>query len=287
VAICICTRSRPESLAATLESIAQSTRRVELVVVSDDGHDEATASVCVRAAHPVRYVLGPRLGLGPNRNHALRQTRQDLLLFLDDDCLLGRDFLATALGCLATAEATHGAGRVIVSGAEKTPRQDRKLPAAQTFLGFQARPYAGGDRLTSININCTLFPRSVFDRYTFDPLIRYGYDEVDLASRAAREYTISVCPDAVNDHRPSPAGRGDYEAFKTASRFYVTFKRYALTEKRYALALAYVVLAPVHAVLTGGRRRGVSGVRDALSAAWLAAGYVRLHLAGGRGAQRV
>src|SRR6185295_18533290 len=228
---------------------------VDVVVVSDDGHDEQTAHVCERATAAVRYVLGPQLGLGPNRNHALLQTQQDLVLFLDDDCLLGRHFLATALGCLAGREATHGAGRVILSGVERTPQQARKLPAAQTFLGFQARPYAGDDRLTSININCTLFPRSVFDRYTFDPLIRYGYDEVDIASRAAREYTIALCPDAVNDHRPSPAGRGDYEAFKTASRFYVTFKRYALTEKRYARACAYVVVAPVHAMVAGGRRR--------------------------------
>lgn len=267
----------------TLQSIARSARPVDRVIVSDDGDDGATATVCARAAQEVQYVRGPGRGLGPNRNHALRHAEQDLLLFLDDDCLFGADFLARALACLTSNERAYGVGRVIVSGAEKTPRQERKLPGAQTFLGFQSRAYEDHDVLTSININCTLFPRSVFDRYLFDPQIRYGYDEVDIATRAAKGgYRIVLCPDAVNDHRPSPHSREDYETFKTASRFYVTLKRYALTERRYLRALAFVVLAPLHAVISGARHRGLRGARDALSAAWLAAGYLRLHVAGAR-----
>jgi GT2 family glycosyltransferase len=281
VAICICTRNRPDALAKVLESIARSARPVDLVVVSDDGHDVGTSDVCKRATQDVHYVRGPRLGLGPNRNHALRRTEQDLVLFLDDDCLLGVDFLPRALACLASSEATYGVGRVIVSGVEKTPRRARKVPGAQTFLGFQSRSYEQGELLTSININCTLFPSSVFARYLFDPLIRYGYDEVDIASRAARGgYKIVLCSDAVNDHRPSADSREDYETFKTASRLYVTIKRYALTERRYARAVAYIVVAPLHAVAAGARGGGMRGARDALSATLLALRYVRLHVAG-------
>lgn len=281
VAICICTRKRPDALARTLESVARSSHPVDLVVVSDDGHDVGTSEVCTRAAREVQYVRGPQRGLGPNRNHALRHASQDLVLFLDDDCLLGVDFLSRAIACLASNEAAYGVGRVIVSGVEKTPRQARKVPGAQTFLGFQSRAYEKDEPLTSININCTLFPSSVFARYLFDSQIRYGYDEVDIASRAARGgYTIVLCPDAVNDHRPSVDSREDYETFKTAARLYVTVKRYAMTERRYARAAAYVVLAPLHAIAAGARDGGIRGARDGASAALLALRYVRAHVAG-------
>ncbi len=232
VCICVCTRARPDELALTLASMARSTYPIARVVVSDDGHDERTRAICATAPLAVEYVRGPRRGLGSNRNHALRSAREELVLFLDDDCLLGPDFLERALACMEEAEARRGRGRVAVSGAELNGGR-LVLAGAQTFLGFQARPYADGEPLTSIVINATLLPRALVERLGFDPQLVYGYDEVDLASRAVRAgCAIVPCPQAVNDHRPSPRGREGYSAVLNASRLYVTFKRYAFTERR-------------------------------------------------------
>jgi hypothetical protein len=65
----------------------------------------------------------------------------------------------------------------------------------------------------------------------------------------------------------------------TASRLYVRFKRYAFTDRQHARALAFAVIAPLHALAAGARHRGAGGVRDALSAIWLARRYVREEIA--------
>ena len=283
VVVCICTRNRPRELATTLESIQWSSYPVRRVVVSDDGVDPETERVCLSSASAaiLTYSAGPMQGLGANRNHALNLVQEDLVVFLDDDCLLRPDFLRRATACMLELEQRHGNGRVIVTGSEDN-RGGNVVAHAQTFLGFQARPYRNGEPLSSIVINATLFPRSVFERHRFDPQIRYGYEEVDLASRAARAgYRIISCPSAVNEHRPSQRSRGDYDAVLTASRLYITFKRYALVDRRQLRALAFAVVAPAHAVLAGLRRSGLSGARDALRAIALAARYVRAHPVGG------
>lgn len=282
VAVCICTRDRPRELAATLESIQRSSYPVRSVVVSDDGVDPETARVCASSsfARIVTYSAGPMQGLGANRNHALDLAQEDFVLFLDDDCLLRPDFLRDATASMLRYEQRHGRGSVIVSGSEDNPGGN-VVAHAQTFLGFQARPYRAGEPLSSIVINATLFPRSLFERHRFDPQIRYGYEEADLASRAARAgYRIVSCPAAVNEHRPSARSRGDYDEVLTASRLYITFKRYALVDRRHLRALAFAVVAPAHAVLAGLRRSGPSGARDALRAVALAARYVRVHVGG-------
>jgi len=225
----------------------------------------------------VTYTTGPRRGLSPNRNHALTLIVEDLVLFLDDDCLLGPDFLATAVAHMEANEATWGQERVVVSGAEAN--NGRLVTArAQDFLGFQSRPYSKGAPMSSIVINATLFPRAAFDRHRFDAQIRYGYEEVDLASRLAQDgYRIVESTDAVNIHQPSSLGRQDYDGVVTASRLYVTVKRYARTERRYGRAAAFAVVGPLHAMAAGARRDGVDGLRAAIRATRLAVTYVVRH----------
>jgi GT2 family glycosyltransferase len=279
VAICICTRNRPRELAVTLDSIRRSTYPVRRVVVSDDGTDPETKKVSIgsSSAPIVVYSAGPMRGLGANRNHALGLVEEDLVLFLDDDCLLRPSFLSVATACMLRHERLHGMGRVIISGSEEN-RGRTVVAHAQNFLGFQARPYRAGEALSSIVINATVFPRAVFDEHCFDPQIRYGYEEADLASRLARAgYRIISCPAAANEHRPSERGRSDYDEVLGASRLYITFKRYALVDRRYLQALAFAVVAPVHAVLAGARRRGRAGAGDAMRATALAARYLRGH----------
>jgi glycosyltransferase involved in cell wall biosynthesis/GT2 family glycosyltransferase len=260
VTVCICTRGRPDDLANALASIADSTHPVAQVVVSDDLHDPGTEQVCRQATVPVDYVLGPRRGLGANRNRALVVTTGDIVLFVDDDCLLRADFVATALERMRGAEARHGPGRVIVSG-RVLERGRLIVPHDQTFLGFQSKPYVSDEGLRSIVMAATIFPSSVFTDLAFDPRIVYGYDEVDLASRAAAAgYVIVDCPEAINDHVPSDSGRDRNLSYSEASRLHVTLRRYALTEQAPLRATAFVIAAPLHHLAANVKRSGVGGL---------------------------
>src|SRR4051812_32431966 len=97
VSVCICTRNRPRELSHTLESVRRSSRPVEQVIVADDGTDDETRAMVVSGYPEVSWVEGPKAGLGANRNAAARAATEDLILFLDDDCLLGGRFLECAL----------------------------------------------------------------------------------------------------------------------------------------------------------------------------------------------
>lgn len=270
VAVCICTRHRPGELARALASLTESSYRITEVVVSDDGWDDDTEAVCQKAEMNITYVRGPGRGLGSNRNRALEAVSSELVLFMDDDCLLDRQYLEQAVGCLEEHEGRRGRGWVIVSGSES---KNGCIVTArdQTFLGFQARTYSSDEGLRSIVINATLFPTSLFGELQFDPQLVYGYEEVDLASRAAaRGYVIVNCPQARNDHRPAPTSRAGYALHADASRLHVTFRRYAVTESNLLLAMAFAVIAPVHLIAAGAKRGGVYGARRAAASIVLA-----------------
>jgi GT2 family glycosyltransferase len=132
--------------------------------------------------------------------------------------------------------------------------------------------------MRTIVINATLFPRALFDELSFDERLRYGYEEVDIASRAvAAGLAVVPCPEARNDHRPSPLAREDHDDLVTPSRLYATFKRYRWTERRRARAAAFAVLAPAHLVGSAAKTRDPAAVISAARSLRLAAGHVAAH----------
>jgi glycosyltransferase involved in cell wall biosynthesis len=274
VSVCICTRNRPDELRRCLDSLRRSSRRVDETIVSDDSTDDRTARMLAgdQSGLSVRYIRGPRRGLGANRNSALQAAGGDYILFLDDDACLGEHFLERALDCAAG----HGGlanERIVVSGCENN-RGIMVRAHDQSFLGFQSVPYGRDVDLNTIVINSTLFPRTLFDAVRFDEHLVYGCDEVDVALHAVRcGYKIVQSGDAVNFHYPSEVNRSYYKPHLDVSRLYITFKRYAIYERAYGKALAFAVLAPTHCMLAAIKRRGFSGIVDAWKAIGTAARF--------------
>jgi GT2 family glycosyltransferase len=89
VTVCICTRNRGSSIAATLRSLAASTYEDFDVVVVDQSTSEETAEA-VRAATGgdgrFRYLRSTTVGLSAARNVAAAQAQGPLIAFTDDDC---------------------------------------------------------------------------------------------------------------------------------------------------------------------------------------------------------
>jgi len=270
IAICICTRNRPRELRRALASVPRSAIPVDQIVVADDSTEESTAKL-VGSHSAAELVQGPRRGLGANRNAAIGSLRTSHVLFLDDDAELDPAFLTNALNCLGTG-AADGA---IVTGRE-TKEAVAVAPHDLTFLGFQRRPYAPGETLRTLVINSTLFPTTLFDRIRFDPQLVYGYEETDIAARAvANGYRIRFCPNAVNHHHPSQAGRDRNEMYVDASRLYSTWKRYDRVEGRRLKSLLYLIVGSAHHLGASARRHGVQGVPGAARSIVLACGFIR------------
>jgi glycosyltransferase involved in cell wall biosynthesis len=269
--ICICTRNRPDDLRKALASIAASRPAPHQVVVADDSDGDETEALVADADLPITYVRGPRVGLGANRNAAIDAAEGDQLLFLDDDALLGEDFLARMERRLE-AMAPGRRRRTILAGTEIN-RGHTVLPNEQDLLGFQSRAYRQGEPLRTVVINATLFPRGLFDRVRFDPGLVYGYDEVDFTTQAvAAGFEIVPCFDASNMHFPSAVGRQNYSEAATAARLYVTLKRRRFTDRTPARAWLGFAAAAAHVELASARRlgprRGIGAANRAIATAW-------------------
>jgi GT2 family glycosyltransferase len=272
VAICICTRNRPDELRRALESIGRSTVAPSFVLVSDDSDAQvagATREVCTSFTG-VKYTEAPHRGLSANRNHCLLQLPDvaQFVLFLDDDALLSTDFLSVGL---TEANATP---RTIVTGWESR-NGIRIEPHNLSFWGFQEISPRGAADTHAININATLFSRDLFHIVCFDEKLRFGSEEVDICGEAERAgFSIRYCPGMGNYHLPAATNREEYARVIDASRLYATYKRYRWVQRRPLTAFAFAVAAPVHLIgsmVKGGR---FNRLRPALRSIALAAAYV-------------
>jgi hypothetical protein len=111
VSVIICTHNpRPDYFRRCLGALKDQTLphdRWELVVV-DNQSDEPVAARVDLSWHPARRIVREeKLGLTPARLHGIRESRGEMLVFVDDDNVLDPNFLETAL---VVAEQKHFLG---------------------------------------------------------------------------------------------------------------------------------------------------------------------------------
>lgn len=75
-------------LAEALESIRVQSRPVNEIIVVDDGSTDDTAEIAERFGPPVRCIRQRNAGQSAARNHGVRESRGDMLAFLDCDDLI-------------------------------------------------------------------------------------------------------------------------------------------------------------------------------------------------------
>lgn len=272
--VCVCTRNRPDDLAGCLAAIERSEIPVLRVIVSDDSDDVSANEELCRQFERVTHVVGPKLGLCANRNNALLHAEGSHVLFLDDDARLAPDFLTRAAERLANADPAERR-HMLLTGRERRNGERITFARDQNFLGFQEREYSEADAQKTVVINAAVFPLGLFAEVGFDSSLRYGYDEVDLTTRAvAVGFEIVSIPEAINDHFPSPANRDEYKPVVDASRLYVTLRRYIATDGRPLKALAYAFVAPAHLFAAGIKRDGFAGLVASLRTLRLAGEYI-------------
>ncbi len=256
--VCIATRNRPDDLRRAIESVFSSQFPAHQLIVSDDSTDARTQDMVASSYPQVVFMEGPRKGLSANRNNALLSVSGTHVLFIDDDVVLGADFLgkmASRIGALPHRD------RAIVTGTEMS-NGEHVFPHDMGFLGFQEKGHAETAKNYSIVINSTIFPSQIFSRMQFDSNLVYGYDDIDFAARAVylHGYEVHLYSEAINQHFSSPINREFYIPFTEASRIYVAFKKYYWLEQRRGKALGYLALAYGHNLLHNLRRHQAPGL---------------------------
>jgi glycosyltransferase involved in cell wall biosynthesis len=165
-------------------ALAQSYSNVEVVVVDDGSTDETPA---ILQSYPAKFVQQTHQGVSAARNHGIRASSGEYLVFMDCDDLLLPDAVATGL---ATLEKNPNCGMVV--GAHNLIKQSGEWIATR-YKPDQLRD--GYELLLRSNfIECTasvIFRRSCFnDKTSFRPRLG-GAEDYDVYLRLAR--AVPMC----------------------------------------------------------------------------------------------
>jgi glycosyltransferase involved in cell wall biosynthesis len=253
--------------------VGKSTVLPNQVLVSDDSDNGQITEELVARFPFATYQRGPRTGLGANRNTCVERVTSTRIVFIDDDVIIPPDFISSVLEiCQA-----HSGSELppIISGIEFKRSGNESLriePHNPDFWGFQKLPPKGW--YSAIVINATVFPSELFLKARFDPHLKYGSEEVDMARHAVSlGYRIFLEPSLFVHHYPSEINRGEYQNLVDASRMYSTAKAYLRYQRKPMKAFCYVMLAPVKELFSKARRTGFHGARGAIRATYIAAQY--------------
>jgi glycosyltransferase involved in cell wall biosynthesis len=275
ISLCICTMNRPDELEQCLESVFQAAEPPEEVLVSDDSPNGEPTQAVVSKYPGATYQVGPRRGLGPNRNACIQMIKFDSIIFIDDDVRVPSDFFAIARKLISEVDE-----RVIITGYEMNHRENqvhKVVPHNADFLGLQRVPVT--DEYRSIVINSTIFPAGLFKQIKFDEQLRYGCDEIDVARHAiSLDYRIVYCDILYVNHYPSPVNREQYQQFIHASRFYTTAKAYWQYESSFIKVFAYIFIAPLQLIGSSIRRGNIKQLLQIPQIIILATTYFLRHL---------
>lgn len=176
VSIIICTRNRAEHLQKTLQStghlLIPDYLDPELVVVnngSTDGTGEVLSNPPVENM-PVRSVVEPRKGASRARNAALRVAKGQILLWLDDDVRVPRNWLSYMTHPILEKDAHAVAGKIVLASHLQRPWMEPFHRAALAATGTLS-----SDELRSIISANMAFSRSILDTVPgFDPELGPG-----------------------------------------------------------------------------------------------------------------
>lgn len=92
------TYQRPRELAECLSRVMpQASAAGVEIIVCDDSRDDETRKMLAEKFPQVHHLAGPRRGPAANRNAGARAASGEWLIFLDDDCEPGEDFLPAYL----------------------------------------------------------------------------------------------------------------------------------------------------------------------------------------------
>jgi GT2 family glycosyltransferase len=191
VAIVIPTRNRHESLKRCLSRlIPYAGAHPECsIVVSDDGDALQTREALAGELTGVQVIQGPRRGPAANRNCGAAHATEELLIFLDDDCIPDQDLIAVYRdAALKNPEIGVFEGRISAEG------------EASSFADSAPINETGG-KLWSCNfaIRRELFLKigGFDDRYPFAAM-----EDIDLHLRVKRLSQVLFLPDARVRHQP-------------------------------------------------------------------------------------
>lgn len=221
--VIISTKDRLAELSVCLESLRAQTRRPDEVLVVDAGGDPRVKALVEGMDKDFKKVSYHHLpsSLPQARNHGVRHSSGEAVVFLDDDILLEPDFLEELLGTFERDPRKRLGG---VCGDILNHKRDSE-PVKKAFKRALQLPYDGDGRfrlsgsptlvygtagekeVEFLPGGMTAWRREVFAEFSFDDkLPGLGVNEdVDFSYRVSRKWRNAYNPRAkIRNLRPEP-----------------------------------------------------------------------------------
>lgn len=128
VSVIICTYNRCESLRGALNSLEAMFVPAglvwELLVIDNNSQDKTSETVgafLTRRSLPLTYIFEPIAGLSTARNRGIRESRGEILAFLDDDVMVSPQWLIEVRNAFQQYHAACVGGRVLLHQTSPRP----------------------------------------------------------------------------------------------------------------------------------------------------------------------
>src|SRR5271170_5558250 len=129
ISVIICTYNRSRSLGEAVESVASEilTQPLgwEILVVDNNSNDktrQVVEGLICRYPERIRYVFEPKQGISHARNAGIKESRGEILAFIDDDETAEGAWLQNLTANLHSGEWAGAGGRVLPPSSFSRPR---------------------------------------------------------------------------------------------------------------------------------------------------------------------
>jgi glycosyltransferase involved in cell wall biosynthesis len=150
ISIVVTTYNRDDALAAVLRSLAAQSDRDFEVLVADDGSGPATAALVEQRKQqfgvPLTHVWQEHRGFraGEIRNRAIRASRGEYVVFLDGDCLVRPDFVATHRRLAERGWFVTGNRALLTPALTEAVLNQKLEPELWSLTGWLGQRFSGG-----------------------------------------------------------------------------------------------------------------------------------------------
>jgi len=140
ISIIICTYNRSAILKKALASLRDlqpvTGQDYEIIVVDNNSQDDTrreTEALMPLFGGKLKYTFEPCLGVSAARNKGIRESAGDFVAFIDDDCIVDKDWLAQLYDTLQRQDADMAGGKILPLFPDDAPAWARQEDIKDKF----------------------------------------------------------------------------------------------------------------------------------------------------------
>jgi GT2 family glycosyltransferase len=291
ISVVIATKNRFHDIIKCIESIlVQTLLPDEIVIVDSSDTAELRSKLDMYSNKSTFGYIHAKLGLTQARNVGIKESTGDIIIFLDDDVVLDRDYIKEILHVFDN-DLGKKVGGVTGNIMDNNEIQNRSFKySIRSNIGhilatiFFLGKYSDGKFLPSgmntfirtnkiTNVECLsganmAFRREIFNEFKFDENLKgYCYmEDCDIAYRVSRKYQNIYTPFARLIHNVSPAARDkEYARMKMMiENHYYLFKKNFPQDFKHKFAFWWSVVGLFVMAMIGRNKRRLNGLIDGL-----------------------